>query len=134
MMTMMEGKLTDMQRNQNLGTWGEDQALAHLLSKGLVLLDRNFRVVVGEVDLIMDDKGTLVFVEVKTRRSLQYGSPEESITQTKKEKIYKAAIEYIERNQLDPCDWRMDVVAIECSIVNEVTRIDHYANIEYQAS
>jgi putative endonuclease len=123
-----------MKRFQNLGIWGEDQALAHLISKGLVLLERNLRVVVGEVDLIMDDEGTLFFVEVKTRRSLEYSTPEEGITHTKKEKIYRAAIEHIERNQFNPCDWRMDVVAIECSIEDEVTRIDHYVNIEYQPS
>jgi putative endonuclease len=72
--------LTDIQRNKNLGRWGEDQALAYLISKGLVLLQRNFRVVVGELDLIMDDSGILVFVEVKTRRSLNFGAPEEGIT------------------------------------------------------
>jgi putative endonuclease len=115
---------------QELGAWGEDQALTYLISLGMKQLDRNFRIPEGEIDLILDDSGTLVFVEVKTRKSFNYGSPEESITRNKMQRIYKAAIEYLERNECGHAEWRVDVVAIQCTSRGEFLRLDHYPNIE----
>jgi putative endonuclease len=79
----------------------------------------------------MDDSGILVFVEVKTRRSLNFGAPEEGITLTKIKRIYQAALEYIELKNLFDREWRIDVVAIECTHELKVSRIDHYPNIDY---
>ena len=117
---------------RSFGAWGEDQALAFLESRGMVCVTRNFRVVCGELDLIMDDSGVLVFVEVKTRRSLSFGAPEENVTPAKIKRIYQTSLEYLELNELFDRDWRIDVVAIECTYDLKVLRIEHYPNIEYK--
>ena len=124
----MEGKPSQ----KEVGAWGEEKALSFLRSKGMVLIKRNFKVPVGEVDLIMDDSGTLVFVEVKTRRSQKFGTPEESITQAKLDRIYKASIEFIDQNNYHDRDWRMDVIAIESTYDMKIESIHHYPYIEYR--
>ncbi len=94
-----------------LGNAAESQALAYLQAQGLILVQRNFRCRSGELDLIMRDAETLVFVEVRSRRSVQYGSPAESVTPAKQQKLLNAAAAYLQRQTLDlPC--RFDVVAI----------------------
>ena len=64
----------------NLGKRGEDIAARFLLEKGLALIARNFRDKFGEIDIIAKDRETLVFVEVKTRRSHRFGLPQEAVT------------------------------------------------------
>ncbi len=113
-----------------LGNWGERRARTFLESDGMQFIARHFQTRFGELDLIMQDGDTIVFVEVKTRRSKQYGTPEQSITKAKKLRIYKAAVEYLERNNLYDRDWRVDVIAIECRDQDDMQRIDHYVNIE----
>ena len=94
-----------------LGNAAETQALCYLQAQGLVLVQRNFRCRTGELDLIMRDAETLVFVEVRSRRSAQYGSPAESITPSKQYKLFSAASAYLQHQDVDlPC--RFDVIAI----------------------
>lgn len=93
------------------GAAAENLALRYLEMRGLKLVERNFRCRVGELDLIMRDAGHLVFVEVRSRRSSQFGTPAESVTRTKQQKLLRAAAFYLQRCHLDlPC--RFDVVAI----------------------
>ena len=93
------------------GTAAEDFALRYLEARGLTLVTRNFRCRVGELDLILRDGGQLVFVEVRSRRSSQFGTPAESVTRTKQQRLLRAAAFYLQRQRLDlPC--RFDVVAI----------------------
>ena len=63
----------------SLGAWGEAAARSHLVSRGYVVRDVNWRCPEGEIDLIAELQGTLVFVEVKTRRSTGYGTPQEAV-------------------------------------------------------
>lgn len=78
------------------------------------LLERNFRSRGGEIDLIMRQGETLVFIEVRYRRSRDYGSPLETVTQTKQRRLIAAASHYLQRRNLDlPC--RFDVVGISGS-------------------
>jgi putative endonuclease len=112
-----------------LGSWGEQRAAEFLARMGMVLVTRNYRVPEGEIDLIMEDSGTLVFVEVKTRASLRFGNPEESIKKRKLARMYQAAHAYLESQEVEPIDWRFDVIAIVCSADREVRRIDHYKGI-----
>ena len=94
-----------------LGTAAEDLALHYLEAQGLTLVMRNFRCRTGELDLIMRDGGSLVFVEVRSRRYIRYGTPAESVTRAKQQKLLRAAAFYLQRQRLDlPC--RFDVVAI----------------------
>ena len=93
------------------GTAAEDFALRYLEARGLKLVERNFRCRVGELDLILRDGGELVFVEVRSRRSSRFGTPAESVTRTKQQRLLRAAAFYLQRQRLDlPC--RFDVVAI----------------------
>ncbi len=93
------------------GTAAEDLACRYLEACGLTLVTRNFRCRVGELDLIMRDGEHLVFVEVRSRRHTRYGTPAESVTRTKQQRLLRAAALYLQRQHLDlPC--RFDVVAI----------------------
>ncbi|MDS4026848.1 MAG: YraN family protein [Candidatus Contendobacter sp.] len=93
------------------GTAAEDWALQYLEARGLALVTRNFRCRSGELDLIMRDGEQLVFVEVRSRRHARYGTPAESVTRTKQQRLLRAAALYLQRQRLDlPC--RFDVVAI----------------------
>ncbi len=93
------------------GNAAEEQACRYLEAKGLTLVTRNFRCRGGELDLIMRDRGQLVFVEVRSRRHARYGTPAESVTRTKQQRLLRAAAFYLQRQRLDlPC--RFDVVAI----------------------
>lgn len=97
---------------QVIGAWGEDQAAEYLAKNGLKILQRNYRSLEGEIDLIASDGDTLVFVEVKTRTNDTYGFPEEAVTEEKMEHIYGAAEEYLAEH-LDIEAWRIDVIAIQ---------------------
>ncbi len=93
------------------GARAEDLALQYLENHGLTLVTRNYHCRTGELDLIMREGDLLVFVEVRSRRSAQYGSPAESVTRAKQKKLLSAAASYLQRQGLDlPC--RFDVVAI----------------------
>ena len=91
-------------------TW-ETLACQFLMKHGLKLVTRNFRIPYGEVDLIMRDGTTLVFVEVKYRSCERYGSPLEVVTKRKQEKIKLVASVYLDRLAYVPCV-RFDVVGI----------------------
>ena len=93
------------------GGVGEDLACNYLEDQGLSLIKRNFRCRVGELDLIMRDGDTLVFVEVRSRHDSRYGTPAETITRKKQRRVIRAASYYLQKSRFDaPC--RFDVVAI----------------------
>ena len=97
---------------QQSGQAGEDRALEHLSGQGLRLLERNFRCKVGEIDLVMQDRDSLVFVEVRRRDSYSHGGAGASITRAKQRRLVRAAQFYLLRyRHLPPC--RFDVVAID---------------------
>lgn len=77
----------------NFGSWGEAQAAKYLQSKGYEILERNFRCRTGEIDLIARKQDALIFIEVKSRRSIAYGLPCEAITPVKRRRL-KSAIDY----------------------------------------
>ena len=95
-----------------LGTQGERIAASHLESLGLVVEDRNYRTRFGEVDLIARDGEERVFVEVRTKRSTAFGTPEESLTPRKQARLIHAAEEYLAERGLAGASWRVDLVAI----------------------
>lgn len=95
----------------------EQLACEHLQQQGLKLMTGNFSIKAGEVDLIMKDGETLVFVEVRYRRYQQWGGAEESVTRTKQDRICKAAAAYLKMHKLtNRCYCRFDVVAINGSL------------------
>ena len=105
--------------NQAAGKLGEDLAALFLKKYGYKIIERNFRIRGGEIDIIAVDDDTLVYVEVKTRTSQIFGSPEEAVTPRKIKFLIRAAKFYrANRKNLGlPNLERIDVVAIELSSV-----------------
>ena len=102
-----------MNRNIIIGKKGEELACEYLKRKRYKIIERNWHYSKNaEIDIIADDNGTLVFIEVKTRTTLNYGHPFESITQSKIQKIYKGILGYL--NQIDKKykSYRFDGIAI----------------------
>jgi len=94
-----------------LGEEGEALAVRFLKKKGYRIIQRNYRTPIGEIDIIARDKETVVFVEVKTRESMRYGLPFESIGLKKRQKIVNVAELFLKRfREVPPC--RFDVVSI----------------------
>jgi len=100
-------------RNKESGRGGEDLAVDFLTKKGYRILQRNFRYDRGEIDIIADDGGTLVFVEVKARRSKRFGEPEEAVSLYKRAQLRKTAKGYLFRHEIEDVECRFDVIAIE---------------------
>ncbi len=98
--------------NQALGAYGERVAADHLVAQGMVLLDRNWRCDEGEVDLVLRDGAALVICEVKTRTSLDHGSPHEAITDAKLERLRRLAARWVEAHHVSPPEIRIDLVAV----------------------
>jgi putative endonuclease len=96
-----------------LGKQGEEVAVNFLKKQGYKILEKNFRCKCGEIDIIALQKKTVVFVEVKTRSSLEFGSPQASVTSKKRIQLTKVAFFYLQKNRLFDRDARFDVVAIE---------------------
>ena len=93
------------------GAQAEDLACAHLERAGLRLLARNYRCPQGEIDLVMDDRDTLVFVEVRYRRSNAFGTPAETVDRRKQARLQAAAGHYLLTHSADRA-CRFDVVAV----------------------
>jgi len=87
-------------------------AVKHLKRNGYKILTRNYRTKVGEIDIIAKDRETIVFVEVKARRSDRFGGPKYALTSQKQERISKAALWYLKETNQFHERARFDVVAI----------------------
>jgi len=118
---------------QEVGKIGEKMAQKFLKKRGYRVREINFHCRGGEIDIVAQQRDCLVFIEVRTKRSLDFGTPEESITQAKKEKLIALALTYIDTHQNLPSLWRIDVVAIEVDDKGKAKRIELIENaIEQQ--
>lgn len=95
-----------------LGKWGENIACQFLVARGFECLEKNYRTPDGEIDLIVKKDSEIVFVEVKTRRNLDHGTPEESITDEKLEHIESSVGWYLDEHHLPDDNWRADVISV----------------------
>ncbi|MBL8045396.1 MAG: YraN family protein [Anaerolineales bacterium] len=111
-----------------LGQKGEALAAQKLTALGYAIVARNYRTREGEADLVTRLGAVWVFVEVRTRRGSQFGTPEESITPRKRQHLLAAAQAYLAEHQLHDVDWRIDVVAVELSASGTLLRIDVIEN------
>lgn len=113
LLTRPPPKMTEQATGQKKGQQAEQLACRYLESQGLRLILRNYRCRLGELDLIMEDRKNLVFVEVRYRRPGPFGDAVESVTPTKQRRLIRAAQYYLQQtgeSQSRPC--RFDVVAI----------------------
>jgi len=97
--------------SSRIGNDAETAAIDYLKQRGLKYIERNFHCRRGEIDLIMDDRSTLVFVEVKYRQSERFGSAAEMVTPQKQKRIIATALHYLQQHKLDRA-CRFDVIAI----------------------
>ena len=97
---------------QRTGDEGEEQALQYLIAAGLSLVQRSFLCKGGEIDLIMRDQASLVFVEVRKRASKQFGGAVASVTAAKQKRMVHAAQVYLQRQKSIPA-CRFDLIAID---------------------
>ncbi len=120
-----------MDRRQEIGTAGERAAEALLRSRHYAIVARNYRCRGGEIDLVALNRGTLVFVEVRTRAVDSPVHPLESIDGRKRRRIVTAARHYVARNRLHQHPMRFDVVAVfadaggmRCELVEDAFNLD----------
>ena len=99
-------------KRKKFGQSGEDAAVAYLKKQGYRILQKNYRVPVGEVDIIAEHKKTLVFIEVKTRADEKFEAPISAVTAHKQHKIIQTAQVFLLRNKIVDREIRFDVVSI----------------------
>ncbi|MBI2036579.1 YraN family protein [Candidatus Microgenomates bacterium] len=114
---------------QDIGKYGEDLAVQFLKKKGYRILERNFHKRYAEIDIVAIDDDTLVFVEVKTRISGEFGEPLEGIGPWKQKALKRAALFYKSLHQELPSGLRIDAVAITLSPARVVEQIELVKNI-----
>jgi putative endonuclease len=117
-----------------LGKTGERLAAEELERKGYRIIAHNFRCRYGEIDLVAEHQGELVFVEVKTRRGNAFGLPEEAVDRRKQRKLVQVASYYLDVQQCAERMWRIDVVAVQMSASGklEEIRIHQHVLVEDQ--
>jgi putative endonuclease len=116
-----------MTNKLKLGKLGERLAWIYLIGKGYKILEKNYRTRWGEIDLIGQKRGSIVFFEVKTRTNQNFGWPEEAVTDAKLDKIIATGLDYLESHNLN-LSWQIDVISI---IIDKqyLIRIKHFSNI-----
>ncbi len=95
-----------------VGATGEDRAVEHLVRQGYRIVERNYRCKLGELDIVANDHGVLVFVEVRSRRSNEFGSALEAVNRQKRRKVTRVAMQYLVYRKPRFDEARFDVVAI----------------------
>ena len=101
-----------MMEKKALGKKGEEKALRFLKKKGYRIIEKNYVCKLGEMDIIAKEKDTLVFVEVKTRTTTEFGPPQLAVNSSKQRQLSKVALNYLKEKQLEEVKARFDVVAI----------------------
>ena len=114
-----------------IGNYGEDLACRFLQKNGYTILERNYRIRGGEIDFVAKDKGSLVFAEVKTRWSHEYGLPAESMTPWKIKHLLKTARFYVQKIGWGDKEYRLDFVGLDFSDSKENPKIELIQNITF---
>jgi putative endonuclease len=114
-------------QRQELGETGENLAAAALSARGYAILERRYRTRHGEIDIIAEHEGTLVFVEVRARATAEFGRAAETVTDAKKRKVTAMAVDYLARHHITNRPCRFDVVAIDQAL-NLTPEITVYPN------
>ncbi len=114
-----------------LGRRGEELAARALTSRGYEIVERNWRCPAGEVDVVARRDEAWYFFEVRTRRGREFGTPEESVTEAKLERMIDVALAYLSEHDLNAydVDWRVSLVAIEMDRDGRVLRLEIYDNV-----
>ncbi len=117
-----------MGAKDGLGKYGERVAAEHLHEQGMVVLARNWRCELGEIDVVARDGDVLVVCEVKTRRSLTFGSPQEAVTEVKAARLRRLAARWLQEHDARPAAVRIDVVAV-LAAGHGAARLEHLRGV-----
>ena len=118
----------DRRQVRRTGDFGERVAASHLEAKGYTILERNWSVKEGEIDLIASKPQELIFVEVRTRRTRAMVTAEESIDSRKAAHVRAAAMAYVQQHPEAPANQRIDAVVIELDAKGRVLRVEQIQN------
>ena len=110
-------------KRQSLGKVGEDLACAELQRRGYAILARRYRTRFGEIDIVAREGDTMVFVEVKTRTTSQFGDGAAAVTGGKQRRIGQMALDYLVRRRVPECPCRFDVVSVDLSSPQPVVEV-----------
>jgi len=111
---------------KRIGNSGEELAADFLSKNGYKILTRNYRWARGEIDIVAEKDNMLIFVEVKTARSKNFGAPETWVTERKQQQVGMVASRYLQENEIVDKDCRFDVIAI--SATGKDWQIKHIEN------
>ena len=114
------------EQRKETGRRGEDIATSFLRGKGYGIIERNYRCPLGEFDIVARDRNDIVFVEVKSRHSERFGTPEAAVGHRKQRTMSRVALFYLKEKDLLDRDARFDVLSI--LFTPEGHRIDHITN------
>jgi putative endonuclease len=117
-----------MMKNKRTGALGEKLAGEFLKTRGYSILTTNYRSPEGEIDLIASKDGVTVFVEVRAKTGPGFGTPEESVTERKKQKLIAVSQHYLQSLKNPSSNWRIDFIGIELSSTGVIRRIQHIEN------
>lgn len=113
--------------NKVTGQRGEEQACSFLQKMGWQILERNFRYSrLAEIDIVAKDGDTIVFVEVKTRTSINFGHPFEAVNRSKLLNIYKAGLAYLKKTNEPHRRYRIDIVSV---LGKDNPKIEHLKDV-----
>ena len=116
-----------------LGVWGEELAVGFLAENGYKIIATNYRCAYGEVDIVAMDGEELVFVEVRTRRPGNFGTPEESVSSHKLRRLLATCQDYLEKSGQEDIQWRVDLISVHLGKARsknpKVERIDHLRHV-----
>lgn len=114
---------------KQFGDEGEELAVVHLKEKGYEIVERNYRFGKGEIDIVAKDPetGYIVFIEVKSKRNLEYGEPVYSVTKNKMKQIKRMAELYFYDKEIAEAECRFDVVTVLLR-GNQKPIIEHFVN------
>ncbi len=117
-----------MAKHHNVGRDGEDIAARYLEVEGYMIMDRNWRCGHKEIDIVVRNENTIVFVEVKTRCGTEYGNPEDAVNFRKIRRIVNSADAYLRLHSID-LDVRFDIVTVV--VENGVFKVEHIKEAFY---
>ncbi|MFC4076409.1 YraN family protein [Salinithrix halophila] len=114
-----------MDGRRKTGTLGEAAARRYLEEKGWLIRETNWRTRLGELDIIADQKGSIVIVEVRTTRGTRFGYGFQSVDGKKQQKVRRLALQYVKSHRLENRPLRIDVISVLLAPSGEVERLDH---------
>jgi len=112
-----------------LGRRGEELAARELTHRGYEIVARNWHCQAGEVDVVARRDQVWAFFEVRTRRGQEFGTPEESLTPAKQQRMIDVALTYLGEHDLDDVDWRVGLAAVELDRAGRLLRLEIYDSI-----